>query len=240
MKKIGVIAALPDEAACLTQQPLQQHLPVNITEDICICLSGIGHNNALHAAAELIKQNCQALISWGVAGGLNELLHSGDVIIANKIINDDTVIECTSEWQEQLLIQLSSATYRVVSGSIYSSTSICSTAKDKNKLHIKTGADVIDMESAAIASLAREMQLDFIAIRTIADEAVAGIPPAVKRHTDELGRPKPIRFLLSCLLNPFQITSLILLARAFSKAMHTMKTIAPDLKQQYFLYNTRA
>ena len=233
-----MIAALPDEAACLTQQPLQQLVPININEDTCICLSGIGHNNALHAAAELIKQDCQALISWGVAGGLNESLHSGDVIVADKIISNDITIECHANWQEQLLIHLSSAEYRVVNGSIYSNTAICASAKAKNKLHLKTGADAVDMESAAIAGLAKEMNLEFVAIRTIADEAIASIPPAVKRHTNELGKPKPIRFLLSCLFNPMQIASLILLARAFSKAMNTMKIIAPDLKDRRFLYNT--
>ncbi|MEM7027919.1 MAG: hypothetical protein AAF410_06825 [Pseudomonadota bacterium] len=238
MKKIGIIAALPDEAACLTQHNLQQQKPVYISDEICICLSGIGHNNALHAAASLVKENCEALISWGVAGGLNESLHSGDVLIAENIIFENGQIECKAEWQEQLLIQLSSAEFRVVSGSLYSAAAICKTAKDKNKLHLKTGADAIDMESAAIAGLSKEMNLDFIAIRTIADEAVASIPPAVSRHTDSLGRPKLIRFIFSCLFNPGQILSLVLLARAFNKAIITMNNIAPDLKHKHFLYNT--
>ncbi len=202
-----------------------------------LCLSGIGHDRALHAAALLIKQGAEALVSWGVAGGLNEGLHSGDIIIADKIISNDNEYPCSAHWQEQCLIHLSSDSYRIVSSSIYSDEIICSSPRDKVKLHQQSGADAVDMESAAIAGLAKEMELDFIAIRTICDEAIAAIPAAVIKHTDHLGKPKPISFVLSCIFNPAQIPSLLILARAFKKAINTMKLIAPDLKDRHFLYN---
>lgn len=240
MKHLGIIAALPDEAACLAAQPLKVNQPVTFAPGISLCLSGMGYNNALNAAATLIKHGAEALVSWGVAGGINEELHSGDLLIASKVITSDAEFQCQSQWQEQLLVELTSTTFRVFNSSLYSDDKICATRRDKRRLFDKSGADAVDMESAAIAGLAQQMDLDFIVIRAIADEAVTTIPPAVTRHTDMLGRPKPIRFAFSCLLRPSQISSLLILGRAYKKALTTLQTVTPDLKSRHFLYNTPA
>lgn len=197
----------------------------------------MGYNNALNAAALLIKQGAEALVSWGVAGGINEELHSGDLLVASRVIFSEGEVACAQAWQERLLVEFSSNTLRVFHSTLFSSERICATPAEKRKLFEQSGADAVDMESAAIAELAQKTGCDFVVIRSIADEAVATLPAAVTRHTDMLGRPKPIRFTLSCLFQPSQIASILILARAYKKALDTLNSIAPDLKKQHFLYN---
>ncbi len=240
MKHIGIIAALPDEAACLATQTLRLHYPVEIAPGVSICLGGMGYNNALNAAAALIKHGAEALVSWGVAGAINEELHSGDLLIADKVLSDDGEFTCNKQWQEKLLVELSSTQLRVFNSAIYSSNKIIASHKEKARLHALSQADAVDMESAAVGGLATKMKLDFIVIRSIADEAVTTLPPAVVRYTDMLGRPKPVRFALSCLFRPSQITSLLILGRAYKKALLTLQAIQSDLKSSHFLYNTPA
>lgn len=240
MNTIGIIAALPDEAASLSTHYITPQTPTEIEPGLLLCLSGMGYNNALNAAAALIKQGAGALVSWGVAGGLNEELHSGDLLVAERVLSEQGEFTCHRDWQDKVLVEFSSTSFRVFNTSLYSSEQIAATRGEKRKLFRRTGADAVDMESAAIAELAEKMKLDFIALRVIADEAVATLPPAVIRHTDTLGRPKPIRFALSCLFRPSQLASLLLLARAYKTALHTLNDVATDLKRQHFLYNTPA
>ncbi len=240
MKKIGIVAALPDEAGCLVSEKITPFEPIQIQDNIYLCLSGMGYNNALKASAELLRINVDALISWGVAGAVNESLHSGDILIAEQILAADGQFQCSPEWHERLLIALSSASTAVFNSKLYSDDRICASISDKQKLFAKTKADAVDMESAAIAGLAEKMNIDFVAIRAVADEAVTSLPKAVTKHTDEFGQPRLMQFLLSCLFNPGQILSLLILARAYKKALANLKGIANDLKKQEFHYNTPA
>ena len=230
--------ALPDEARCLVSQRLTPQTPIALSDDVCLCLSGIGYNNALNAAAALVKYGAEALLSWGVAGALNSELHSGDLLVVERIQSDTDSFDCSKDWQERLLVELSLGSVSVFSATLYSTDNICATPSDKLQLYEKTRADAVDMESAAIAELATRMEMEFIAVRAVADESVTSIPKAVVKHTDMLGQPKPLSFVLSCLLQPGQIVALILLARAYKKAINTLQLVAPHLKKQQFLYNT--
>ena len=230
--------ALPDEASCIYQGRCQQHSPIQIQPGIHLCLSGIGYDNALNAAAALIKSGANALVCWGIAGALDETMHSGDLLIADEIISVKKRLPCTSDWQQKLLENLTLTDNKVISGQLYSDNHMCVTAQDKQRLHAECGAIVADMESAAVAGLAAELGHDFVCLRAIADEAVTSLPRAVTHHTDELGKPKPIRFALSCLSQPTQVASLLILARAYQKAILSLNEIAIDLKNRSFLYNT--
>ncbi len=230
--------ALPDEASCLYPQRLTPHTPVALSDDVCLCLSGIGYDNALNASAALVKFGAEALMSWGVAGALNSELRSGDLLVVERIQSKQDSFDCAKHWQERLLVELSRGPASIFSATLYSDDKICATPQDKLRLFEQTRADAIDMESAAIAELASRLEMEFMVVRAIADESVTSIPKAVVKHTDMLGQPKPVSFVLSCLLRPSQIVSLLLLARAYKKAINTLQLVAPDLKKQQFHYNT--
>jgi adenosylhomocysteine nucleosidase len=234
LKKLGIIAALPAEAACLYDKKLQVHTPVEIQDGIYLCLSGIGYDAASQAAEKLLDLNVTALISWGVAGALNTRLESGDLVIANSIISDDKSNQTTANWQKELLAFFTGKTQKALNADIYSSKQVCATIEDKKMLYEKTKAIAVDMESAAITETAMNNNLDFVVIRSIADKADMAIPEAVLNYTDNLGNPEILKFVGSCLSKPGQIKELLTLAKCYKKALKTLNDIAEALKKQHF------
>lgn len=235
MSRIGIIAALPAEANCLYHKKLKLQTPVEITKDIYLCLSGMGYDSAQQATTQLLKLEVDALISWGVAGSIDQSLKSGDLLIVQSIITNDASYSIREDWLTRLKTQL----HFTKIGDIASVTDICATVIDKNNLSAKSGAIAVDMESAAIAELATANKIDFLVLRAIADDANTSIPEVVVNHTDGLGRPQTIPFIISCLEKPGQIKQLLTLAKCYKQALKTLKRIAPDLKKQQFLYNTQ-
>ena len=234
MIKIGINAALPAEAACLYDKKLKVQTPVEIQQDIYLCLSGMGYDAANEATEKLINLNINTLMSWGVAGALDPSLASGDLIIANSIISNDKTYKTATKWQNQLLVFCSEKNYKVLNADIFSSKDVCATIEDKKELFEKNKAIAVDMESAAIAEKALNHNLDFITIRSIADKADMAIPEAVLKHTDKLGNPEILKFIGSCISKPAQIKELLKLASSYKKALETLSDIAPALKKQYF------
>ena len=61
------------------------------------------------------------------------------------------------------------------------------TRAEKQELRNKHGADVVDMEGAAVARSAKEHGLDFVGIKSVSDDASFVIPP-LGRFIDQNGR----------------------------------------------------
>lgn len=93
------------------------------------------------------------------------------------------------------------------------------------------------MESAAIAEIATAHGLDFLVIRAISDKANTAIPEAVLNHTDNLGQPRILKFMLSCLLKPAQIKEIFVLAAGYKMGLKSLSGLAPDLKNKHFFYS---
>jgi len=238
LSKLGIIAALPAEANCLTNQKLNVGSPVKIQEDIYLCLSGMGYDSAQRCSQQLIECGVDALISWGLAGSIDMTLKSGDLLLAGRVIGNEQSWSTHPDWLNKLQMECQQPSFSTISGDIASVNDICANITDKKNLSLKSSAVAVDMESAAIAELASTNDIDFLVVRTIADDANTSIPQAVLKHTDLLGKPDPIPFFLSCLKNPGQIKDLIKLAKCYKQALKTLKHIAPDLKKQHFLYTT--
>ena len=238
MSKLGIIAALPAEAHCLRTEKYKLNSPLEIQKDIFVCISGMGAKNASTSARKLIEINVNALISWGVAGAITSMLKPGDLLIANEVICEDTSLFPDDRWGRNIALDLNNTSISIYLEKLVSTDNMCSTPDDKMHLAANTGAYAVDMESAAIAKIAKEKEIDFLVLRAIADDVNTFIPTVVTQHTDILGRPKLLPFIISCLKQPGQIKELIKLAKYYNQALLTLKQIAPDLKKQHFLYNS--
>jgi adenosylhomocysteine nucleosidase len=237
LSKLGIIAALPAEAACLYNKKSSISTPVEIQKNIFLCLSGIGYESACYATKKLLDFNVNALISWGVAGAINTSLSPGDLILADLILSEDKTYQTSTEWKNKLTEYFRKSPCKVLKGSIASSREICASIIDKKNLLDKTGGLAVDMESVAIAETATNNSLDFLVIRSIADTADVSIPEAVLKHTNNLGQPELSKFVLSCVLKPGQIRDISILAKNYKMALKTLNNIAEDLKKQNFFYD---
>ena len=237
MSRIGIIAALPAEAKCLYSKKLKAGLPIEIQQDVFLCLSGIGHESALFAAKKLAALKVDALISWGVAGAIDNSLNSGDVILAKSIINEGNRYSISEDWLNRVSDHFLPSEPNIFNGDIASSKEICASTTDKQHLLKKTGALAVDMESAAIAETATANNLDLLVIRTISDNADTAIPEAVLKHTNNMGQPRIFNFMLSCIMNPNQIREISSLASGYKKGLASLSEIAQVLKDRHFLYS---
>jgi adenosylhomocysteine nucleosidase len=227
---------MPAEAACLYNKKMDIFSPVEIQKDIFLCLSGMGCESASIAARKCLDIEVNGLISWGVAGALNPALNSGDLVLAETIIDSDKTYQTSSDWLSKLVENLQETDITLINNRIVSNKEVCASVEDKNNLFKKTGAIAVDMESTAIAEVAKNNELDFLVIRAIADEADTSIPDAVLKHTDNLGNPEIFKFLTSCMTKPMQINEIAVLAKSYKKALKTLSTIALELKKQHFFH----
>ncbi len=236
MSRIGIIAALPAEAKCLHRKKLKVGLPVEIQQDVFLCLSGIGYESALLAAKKLSSLKVGALVSWGVAGAIDRSVNSGDIVLANTIINENNRYSVSKGWLNRVSGQLQSASL-FATADITSSKNMCASIADKQHLLQKTGALAVDMESAAIAEIAAINNLDLLVIRAISDNADTAIPEAVLKHTNNLGQPRIFNFMRSCILKPGQIPEIASLATGYKKGLASLSSISQALKDSHFFYS---
>jgi len=231
LSRIGIISALPSEAKCFAGRPLPINEPVSLTDNIFIIISGIGAERAKNATERLLKTNVTTLISWGTAAGLVDEFRSGDLVLPEIIISSVGQSYLTdATWNQKIYECISSTPIVVHKKPISSSNKLLNSSQKKIDCHRETGASAADMESAAIAMVAAEKNLPFIAIRTIVDEINSSIPCCVMNNIDTYGNANIPRLLLELLRSPQQIASIYHLARAMNKASSTLKIIANKIQ----------
>ncbi|MGZ8200089.1 MAG: phosphorylase family protein [Methylosarcina sp.] len=231
----GILIALPEELTTLTSKKIGKGRGVFISDTLLIACSGAGPQNAQSAAQHLINQGATRLLSWGCAAGLSASVKPGDLIVADRLIDaDHNEIASTPEWHRgclHILQQLpGEKSVRIHTGAIAESRRMISSSEDKKQLHSQTGAVALDMESAAIARVARLHQMDFLALRAIADPATMDLPKAIEYSLNDQGDIRLDKLLLFLILHPLELPGLIQLGLHFNKAKLTLKRVASQLQ----------
>jgi adenosylhomocysteine nucleosidase len=156
-----VCFALKEEAA-----PFQARVADRPGVDIL--LVGIGRANAEKAIRRHFATHSPALVlTGGFAGGLNPDLKLGDVIFESPAGEAGTSApDC-----HQRLLAAGAKPAR-----FWCVDHIATTAAEKKKLRAATGADAVEMESAAIQAVCRERGIPCVTVRVISDTAEEDLP----------------------------------------------------------------
>lgn len=158
-----------------------------------------------------------ALVSFGLAGGLDPALPPGSLVVPECVIDGDgTSFPCDAT----LSRLFGGPTVPLVLGG----GTIAETVERKHALFAATGAAAIDLESAAVARVAEAQGLRFAVLRAVADPATRNLPPVARVALDESGRISPVAIGQSLIRHPFQIGSLIALGREAALARRTIET----------------
>jgi len=225
----GIVVALPEELSTLTSKRIDKGHCVFIADKLLVTYSGAGPENAQAAAELLTTKGVTQLISWGCAAALNETLIPGDLTLADTLIDTDyTRIDISSDWH-RYATNLLSQLLNVHTGRLAESNNIVATSADKRLLQSTTGAIALDMESIAIAKVARQHALPFLAIRAIADPASMDLPRAINHALNDQGDIVLRKLLLFIALHPTEIPALIKLGLHFNAAKNTLKLVAKQL-----------
>jgi len=188
-KAIAIVAAMPIELAPLLSKMLPRQVNGVALFDLSravVAIGGIGAECARRSAETAIDDaHPKLLLSAGIAGAVSPKLKVGDVGRIREVVDIATGDRYPTRGGEWML-----ATSQDVSD-----------AAEKRELRTKHGADVVDMEGAAVAQVARERGLEFAAVKSVSDEAGFAMPP-LTRFIDTNGKFAKGRFLFYVALRP--------------------------------------
>ena len=126
--------------------------------------------------ATLDSSTFRGVISFGVAGGLDPSLKSGDVVVATEVFAGDTRFLAGLALNEEMIASAALGRRRVVRGVLAGVEQVIAATACKAALRSETGAAAVDMESHIAAAYAAEAGLPFAALRVISDPASRALP----------------------------------------------------------------
>ena len=155
--------------------------------------------NAERLATLLATQgdDITAVLSFGIAGGLDPALQPGDLVAATRIRATTGAWPADMAWAAWLA-RATAARLGVLAGA---ATAAADPAA-KKALWAMTGALAVDMESQQAAAFAAKRGLPFAALRAVADTAEETLPRAALVGLTADGRPAPLKVLLALARNP--------------------------------------
>lgn len=154
-------------------------------------------------AADVVRENgkgLEGLVSIGFCGALSPALELCDIFVATEM----------HDVARALRVPRSHSCERYKTGKLLSIDRVAYTADEKKALHQKTGAAVIEMEAAALATRAMEWDVPFYAIRVVTDTAEESFPLDFNRMRDRDGRFSRTRILAAALRRPAAILPALL------------------------------
>lgn len=224
----GFVAALPDEARTLCPRPPTPGAVAPFGAGRWLGVSGMGAARARDMARKLLSEGVCGLVSWGTCAGLAPGLSPGTLIIANRILSLDGESYPTSDWAT--VAAAGGFVARVQRGALLSVGHLVTTVEEKRRLYGQCGALGLDMESAAVAQVAAESKVPFLALRAIVDPAEAPLPSALLGAVDDWGRVRLLVLLSGLGLHFESWRELWHLARHFRSARRTLRAVARRLE----------
>jgi adenosylhomocysteine nucleosidase len=169
---------------------------------------------AADASVRLIGQGATALVSFGLAGGLDPVLRPGAVVVAADVLEDG----------ERLSVDgaLAARFGGITGHTVLAGSTVVADAAEKRALFAATGAQVVDLESGAVARIAQSHGLPFAVVRAVCDPAERDLPPAALAALDPSGGIGLMPLLRSLLNRPSQIHGLLTLARDAARARRAL------------------
>jgi adenosylhomocysteine nucleosidase len=173
---------------------------------------------AASEAEAALAQGATALMSFGVAGGLDPKLRTGDLLLPRAV---------AAQSGERFAVD--AALHDILSSRMAANDSdllgldrVVMHSAGKAELHAQGGAVAVDMESLGVARVATEHGRPFIVLRAVADEASRSLPPAALIGLDTEGRFAPYRVLAALFGRPGQLPGLIALGRDTRRALASL------------------
>ena len=160
---------------------------------------------AAFAARSLAEQGVRALVSFGLAGGLDPSLRPGAIIVPRAFLVGGRRLEADAALGARL--------GGFTDGDLVCGPAIVATAGEKARLFRDTGGVAVDLESGAVVRVASDWGLPFAALRAICDPAERTLPPAALHALSGGGAIALRRVAASVARRPGQLPILLALVR---------------------------
>ena len=164
------------------------------------------------------KNNIQCIVLMGFAGGLNDSLCVGDVVLARNYTSA----------QFLPYFEVSGASYRALQ--LVTVHHVLETSTAKEHCRQESGADCCDMESAHVWKVAQNLSIPMITVRSISDAKNSDMPiPSDILIDPRTSRPNTLRLIGYLLRRPKLVPGFIRMVR---QASHAAKRLAEVGQQE--------
>jgi adenosylhomocysteine nucleosidase len=167
----------------------------------------------------------RGVISFGVAGGLDPSLKSGDVVVATEVMAGDARWLARLTLNEDLIAKLTAGLgrRRVVKGGLAGVEEVVVAQAGKAALRMETGAAAVDMESHIAAAYAAEARLPFAALRVISDPASRALPALARSAIKPNGDIDVGMIVRGVVRNPRALRGLVSTGIDFNRALRSLR-----------------
>jgi adenosylhomocysteine nucleosidase len=199
---------------------------------VLVAVSGARPGRAEAEARRLVAAGCQALLSWGVAGGLDPALVPGDLVVPAEVLAEDGACwGFSAKLRAGIPAGVPSPRRgegQGGGGRILGLDRMAATTAEKATLFQRTGAVAVDMESHRIARVAAESGagLPALAIRAIGDPAGRALPALAATALGEDGRPRVGPVAAGLMRRPGDLAALLRVKRDTDAALAALAGVA--------------
>jgi adenosylhomocysteine nucleosidase len=234
---LGIVAALAAESRPLGPASRRRDGPATLPDGTLLIVSGVGPTAAGQGARRLAAAGVKALVSWGMAGGLDPTLAAGTVVLPGEVISPEgSLFHTPRDWRERVSAAIA-ARHPVCIGRLLTCREALGSTADKALAFRRTAAVAVDMESSAVAEVAASHRLPFLAVRAIVDTAADAVPRAALTAATTGAAEVRLGQLLGVLARaPRELPGLIRLAGHYRAASRALASVArsgalvPDLR----------
>jgi adenosylhomocysteine nucleosidase len=224
--RLGIVTALAAESRPLAAAARRSTSPAPLPEGMLVAVSGMGWSAAAQGAQRLIEAGATALMSWGLAGGLDPALRAGTVVLPREIISSEGLrFPVALHWHAQLTTAVEAAC-PLSTGSLLSCRAPLISPAEKSDAFRSLAAVAVDMESIAVAQVASSQRLPFIAVRVIVDTAEDSVPPSLTSATTTTGTVRIARMIVGLLRAPSELGAFVRLLLRYRAARRTLVAVA--------------
>jgi adenosylhomocysteine nucleosidase len=164
---ILVIVGMKREAACVAG------------EGVTTLCSGADVARLRRQLDALDGTDFSAVVSFGLAGGLDHALRPGHVVVADAVVSEEERRDTHSRLSSALMKGAAAAGCNVSQGAIVGVDAPAMHPGAKAALRENALAVAVDMESHLAEEFARRRNVPFVALRAISDPAARALPPLV-------------------------------------------------------------
>ncbi|GAB4571914.1 MAG: phosphorylase [Rhodothalassiaceae bacterium] len=219
MSRLGIVTGLRFEADTLVAARRRAGIAA---DRILIETMGPGRARARRAAQSLIDRGCDAILSMGLAGGLEPGLSCGDIVLIETVLGPQSrPIACDPELiASAVRLMNDGPSFR--QGILLDAVAPVTTIGAKRALYRDYRALAVDMESYGAAEAAAAAKVPFLSLRVIGDPADQEIPVIALLGMREDGSVDPLRVLGGALKSPSALPGLLRLGKQSKRAMSVL------------------
>ncbi|MCA1685117.1 MAG: nucleoside phosphorylase [Planctomycetia bacterium] len=181
---VGVVAAMSIEVGFLTDrlERVRKYAGPGHTviegetggKLVAMIVGGMGRESARRAVGLLLDgHRPRWVVSAGFAGALDPALKRNDAVMPGEVIDPGGVRYAVG------VTVPSEPGSRLKTGRLLTVDTIIRTAAEKADLRARHGADLVDMETSAVAAVCSERGVRFLSVRVVSDDATVDLPKEI-------------------------------------------------------------